>query len=277
MKKIIVLLLTILTILTFSVLTVNAEELELESEISEIPTESATDGEIANESDFLSESVETPTESEITETAPKYELTKEELTEIINGALTENQKETATKISEVLGRWFNISPDTIYLLVAGAIIVIVVVAFFIVKYISKSGNVKQLQEQVTALAEMLKEKEKESKLGQALDVLLNQDGLQDLVKCGYETFSNEIKKHIDDTRMSDETVGTLLTKTDIATALLQKEFDALKIILAESGNIGAINELANAPETAVLERLEFENAKLKHALGEDAVKKLLQV
>ena len=167
-------------------------------------------------------------------------------------------------------------PEVVYLIVAGVAVILIVVGFFVVKYITKSGNVKQLEEQVSALSEILKEKEKESKLATALDMLLSADGIQELVKDGCLAFADTITEKLDKTKLSEKTISNLELKTDLSTCLTQKMFDALKILLAETGNVGALNELSNAPETAVLERLEVENAKMRAALGEEAVNSLLK-
>ena len=82
------------------------------------------------------EGTETPTTGEETteEEKPTFTLTQEELTEIINSALTEQQKEIVNSLSGKIASALGIDHKTVYLICAGGLVVILIIIVYLQAY-----------------------------------------------------------------------------------------------------------------------------------------------
>lgn len=261
MKKIKILLLALLTICLFSFSTITA--------FAEEPT---SEGEIATESEVLSESEEILESAVESAVEPKIELTESELKDIVNSVLTDNQKNTVTSVSEVLANYFKLSPEKIYIIVAVALILLLTAFYFVGKYVTKSGKVKSLSEQVKALASMVDVADKDKAKYKELVEVLSKDGIEGVIDKACAKLEDSLLKNL---KLDSETISALLLKADINTAYAEKIVEAFKILAQDAGKTAMLNELSSCPETSVVARLELENAKMKNALGEDAVAKIL--
>ena len=241
--------------------------------VSAFAQESTSDGEIANESEILTESEETFESEEITASEPKYELTEKELTELVNSVLSDAQKDTANKVTEILASKFGWSETTLYVVVGLAIIVLAIIVYVAGIIIKDKSKIKQLKEQVLVTIESGKASDEEKATYKALVSALSPEEIEKTVKKACE----EVEKNIlAKTNLSSETIGEVLKKLDIVTAYNEKQVGALKILAQDAGKTAMVNELSDAPEVAVLQRLEYENKVLNNALGESAVNELLK-
>lgn len=277
MKKLSLLFLIIATICfcSFTTFTALAEESAVDS-TTESTAESTNEGETANESVFSSEVeeiVESTQESVLEgEEEPKYNLTEEELKKIIDSALTENQKSFVTSISTTLNKFFGWSTEKIYLIVALGILAFALIIFAIGKYISKTRANYTLNEQLKALSAYAEEAEKDKAKYKDLVDVLSKDGIEGVVNKACDELEAKV---ISSLKLDSDTIGDLLSKGDLNTAYLEKVVSALKVLAQDAGKTAMLNELSDAPTSAVVKRLEVENEKLKSALGEDAVQKIL--
>ncbi len=241
----------------------NAEELT-NGQTEEIDGE--TDGET---DDTTGENGQTEEE---TETEEKIVLSREELQEIINNALSENQKNIVDKVSTFISEKLNVAKGNVALIVSSCVLVGGLVIFFVGKYIAKKRKIAKDKVAMQALADEAQTYKKQSEDYLKLLEQLSKTNFADVIEKGIKDIEEDIHKNL---KLDSNVVGKLLKDIDIQTALTQHVLNALKIVLTKSGNVAAVNELSIAPETAVVERLEYENAKLKETLGDEAVKKIL--
>ena len=123
-----------------------AEELPSD-EVVEDGEDTANDGENEPTTD------ETVTDEETLENDEKVVLTKEELQEIINSALTESQKNLIDKISAFISEKFNLAKGNVALIISLIALVGGVLVVFVIKYISKKRKIAKDSIEKQALAE----------------------------------------------------------------------------------------------------------------------------
>ena len=261
MKKIKILILALLTICLFGFSTVTA-----------FAEESTSEGEIATEIEVLEESEEILKTEEESAEEPKYELTESELKKLVNGVLTENQKSTVTTISQAFAKRFDMSPEKLYIICAIALLATLLLVVFLGKFITKTGKVKALGEQVKALSELASQNESDKNKYKELVEVLSKDGIEGVIRTVCAELETSVIKNL---KLDSNTIGELLTKADINVAYIEKIVSALKILAQDAGKTAMLNELCDCPESSLVARLEFENEKLKTALGSETVKKVL--
>lgn len=283
MKKILIALsiaLCCFTLCAFgtSNLKVRAEELPT-SEAVETPTtsETPTDEEIPTE-----EPTDQPTEDsapETSETPPKKELTEEEINNIINSVLTEQQKSIITMISDKLSSFFNIDAKIIYLVVAGALAILLIIAVLIGKVAKAKANLKSTNAQLTAQhnAYAVLSQAKED-----LETVLKNLSAEEIAKRVDDAYNKQAEQLVERVsknvvkklKIDDKTLSELLGNEKV---IVSQETAIVEALLAiASGNKDkAIKILTGAPTVEQVGEVLLENEKLKTALGEDAVKKVL--
>lgn len=280
MKKILIALsiaLCCFTLCLFSTsnLMVRAEET---SEAVETPTtsETPTDEEIPTE-----EPTDQPTEDGAPETSEthKIELTEEELNEIINSVLTEQQKSIITMISDKLSSFFNVDAKIIYLVVAGALAILLIIAVLIGKVSKAKANLKSTNAQLTAQhnAYAVLSQAKED-----LEVVLKNLSAEEIAKRVDDAYNKQAEQLVERVsrnvvkklKIDDKTLSELLGNEKV---IVTQETAIVEALLAiASGNKDkAIKILTGAPTVEQVGEVLLENEKLKTALGEDAVKKVL--
>lgn len=277
MKKIKYLLLVcILSVLTLSSFSISAfaEETEsvVESVIESTIEETESNAENDNVTEDFPENEETPKQDGNTDKNGEITFTQEQLTELLNSVLNDNQKETANKITEIISSKFNLSTEKIYIIVACLILVGVLCFIVLGKYINKTGKVKALQEQVTALSAMASASEQDNKILKQLLDKFSTDGIETTINTKLEKVKNDIVKEL---KLDSDTISQLLKGESIIEEQDRKIINALKIVLERAGQTSALNELCSAPEKSAYEKTIIENRKMRTVLGDEAVQKIL--
>ena len=257
MKKILLILLTAALVFFtagFSAVSARAESGEGEK-AAQTETESVSTSESASDS--------------VTDGSETITITKDELKQLIDDALTENQKNVIKLISEKLSAWTGLDFTAIYLIIAGAAIVLLAIIVFIVKYVRTKTRLKATQS-----AYALEKKIAESN-SEILKTLSN-DGIFKLVlEAMKEGGDDLVVKLAQALKLDEQTISKLLTAMELAEEREQKIMLALKAIAKDAGKTEIVNALSEAPTKTAVENLSLENAKLKVALGDEKVREIL--
>lgn len=196
-------------------------------------------------------------------------ITKDELKQLIDDALTENQKNIIKLISEKLSAWTGLDFTAIYLIIAGAAVVLLAIIVFIVKYVRTKTRLKATQS-----AYALEKKIAESN-SEILKTLSN-DGIFKLVLEAMKKGGDDlVVKLAQALKLDEQTISKLLTAMELAEEREQKIMLALKAIAKDAGKTEIVNALSEAPTKTAVENLSLENEKLKIALGDEKVREIL--
>lgn len=257
MKKILLILLTAALVFFtagFSAVSARAESGEGEK-AAQTETESVSTSESASDS--------------VTDSSETITITKDELKKLIDDALTENQKNVIKLISEKLSAWTGLDFTAIYLIIAGAAVVLLAIIVFIVKYVRTKTRLKATQS-----AYALEKKIAESN-SEILKTLSN-DGIFKLVlEAMKEGGDDLVVKLAQALKLDEQTISKLLTAMELAEEREQKIMLALKAIAKDAGKTEIVNALSEAPTKTAVENLSLENEKLKIALGDEKVREIL--
>lgn len=267
-----------------SVLKANAEET--------VSSETSTDNESSqNEGENLPVTDETETDEEIptedknavtgTEETPKptITITEEELTELINSALTEQQKQFVDSVAGKIALALGLDHNVVYLACAVALIIILVIIVLVANVFKGKGALKtlstQLKAQQSAYAVLSDTKED---LQKALQNLTAKD-IANFVKVAYSEQADNIVKDVsckvvDKLKLDENTISEVLGNEKVLVEQVKILSDAL-IAIASNNRDQAINILSKAPTQDVVNTLALENEKLKSALGEKSVNEVL--
>ena len=227
---------------------VYAEELAEETEETE-GTETPTTGEETTEEETPTEDTNAPTTGE--EQTPTFTLTQEELTEIINSALTEQQKEIVNSLSVKIASALGIDHKTVYLICAGGLVVILIIIVLLASVFKGRGNLKatktRLEAQQSAYAVLSKTKE------DLTNILKNfsKDEIGALIKSAYTEQAEEIIKEVtnkivDKLKIDDNTLSELIGNEKLVVAQNTALKEAL-IAIALGNRDLAVKRLSEAP------------------------------
>lgn len=264
---------------------VNAEET---TETTETVTDEETtenEGENLPTTGETTTDEETPTEDENAPTTgeeqtPTFTLTQEELTEIINSALTEQQKEIVNSLSGKIASVLGIDHNTVYLICAGGLVVILVIIVLLASVFKGRGTLKatksRLEAQQSAYAVLSETKE------DLTTILKNfsKEEIGALIKSAYTEQAEEIIKEVtnkivDKLKIDDNTLSEVLGNEKVLVEQVKKLSEAL-IAIASNNRDVAIKVLAEVPTQETVNAMALENAKLKTALGAKAVAETLK-
>lgn len=257
-KKLLILLSAALVFLVgFTTVTARAESGEGESAAqSEIKIESETETETISEPD-------SENGSEV------ITITKEELKKLIDDALTENQKNVISLISEKISAWTGLDFTAIYLIIAAAAVIVLSVIIFIIKYVKTKTRLKATQS-AYALEKKIADSNSE------ILKTLSSDGIFKLVleamKEGGDDLVVKLAKAM---KLDEATISKLITATELSEEREKKIMLALKAIAKDAGKTEVVNALSEAPTKTVVENMALENEKLKVALGDEKVREIL--
>lgn len=255
---------------------VYAEELAETTEENE-GTETPTTGEETTEEETPTEDTNKPTTGE--EETPTFTLTQEELTEIINSALTEQQKEIINSLSGKIASALGIDHKTVYLICAGGLVVILIIIVLLASVFKGRGNLKatktRLEAQQSAYAVLSKTKDDLTK------VLSNLTATEigEVIKKAYAENTEELINKVSDAvieklKIDDNTLSELIGNEKLVVAQNTALKEAL-IAIALGNRDLAVKRLSEAPTEETVNALALENEKLKTALGEKAVAETL--
>lgn len=260
---------------------VNAEELSS----SEIVENDESRGENLPITDETETDEEIPTEDKNavtdTEETPKHTITitEEELTKLINSALTEQQKQFVDSVAGKIALALGLDHNVVYLACAVALIIILVIIVLVANVFKGKGALKtlstQLKAQQSAYAVLSDTKED---LQKALQNLTAKD-IANFVKVAYSEQADNIVKDVsckvvDKLKLDENTISEVLGNEKVLVEQVKILSDAL-IAIASNNRDQAINILSKAPTQDVVNTLALENEKLKSALGEKSVNEVL--
>lgn len=269
---------------------VNAEEAGTTetTETTETPTEEETTknegenlpttGETTTDEETPTEDGNAPTTGE--EQTPTFTLTQEELTEIINSALTEQQKEIVNSLSGKIASALGIDHNTVYLICAGGLVIVLIIIVLLASVFKGRGALKatksRLEAQQSAYAVLSETKE------DLTNILKNfsKEEIGALIKSNYTEQADEIIKEVTDKivdklKIDDNTISEVLGNEKVLVEQVKKLSEAL-IAIASNNRDVAIKVLAEVPTQETVNAMALENAKLKTALGEKAVAETLK-
>nr|DAW59478.1 MAG TPA: hypothetical protein [Caudoviricetes sp.] len=227
------------------------------------------EGEKAAQTETESVSTSESASDSVTDGSETITITKDELKQLIDDALTENQKNIIKLISEKLSAWTGLDFTAIYLIIAGAAVVLLAIIVFIVKYVRTKTRLKATQS-----AYALEKKIAESN-SEILKTLSN-DGIFKLVlEAMKEGGDDLVVKLAQALKLDEQTISKLLTAMELAEEREQKIMLALKAIAKDAGKTEIVNALSEAPTKTAVETLTLENEKLKIALGDEKVREIL--
>ncbi len=267
-----------------SVLKANAEE-TVSSETSTDNESSQNEGENLPVTDETGTDEEIPTEDKNAVTGaeetpkPTITITEEELTELINSALTEQQKQFVDSVAGKIALALGLDHNIVYLACAVALIIILVIIVLVANVFKGKGALKtlstQLKAQQSAYAVLSDTKED---LQKALQNLTAKD-IANFVKVAYSEQADNIVKDVsckvvDKLKLDENTISEVLGNEKVLVEQVKILSDAL-IAIASNNRDQAINILSKAPTQDVVNTLALENEKLKSALGEKAVAETL--
>ena len=285
MKKILVVVILAL-FLTFGVASFFAKPIEqAHADGAETVTETETETEAENEptSGETTETEQPSEEAENTDTTPteppKLTITQEELAEIINTALNEQQKQIANGIANKIASVLGIDYNTVYLFVAGALLIILLVAVLLTKYLTGRGAIKSLQTQLkaqqSAYSVLSQSKEDLNAILQNFSAEELGKMLNKVITANTDTIVNAVTdKIVENLKLEDNTIAELAGEGKVIVEIGYALKEAL-IAIAENNRDLAIKRLSASPTVEAVNALALENEKLKIALGDEAVSKAL--
>lgn len=255
---------------------VNAEELgssetteSTENEGENLPTT----GETTTDEEIPTEDGNAPTTGE--EQTPTFTLTQEELTEIINSALTEQQKVLVDNLAGKIASALGVEYETVYI-ACGVVVLVFVVIIIMLAYVFKGkGSIKalntQLKAQQSAYSVLSESKEDLLKVLKSFSTEELGAIIQANLKAETDKLSQELSEEIiNKLKIDENTLSELLGNEKILVTQVKLLSEAL-IAIASNNRDVAINILSKAPTTEAVNELTLENEKLKTALGEKAV------
>lgn len=215
--------------------------------------------------------------------APQAEksLSADDVKEIINSVLSDKQKEQAEKTANIIAERFNVNATTVYIVLTLGLIIIFVVGFLIVRIIFISKSKAKTSEKLLAIQATLSDKISEIEQLHAALQSLDKDKISatfgDVVKPVVEEITPEIIKGVEDGLKLDGNVmqkvlGTTATTSEQISVIIE----ALKVLALKSNQTEMANVLTKSPTAEAYAEVVMENEKLKTALGEKAVKKVVE-
>lgn len=285
MKKILAVVILAL-FLAFGVASFFAKPIEqAHADGAETVTETETETQVENEP-TNGETTETERPSEETENTdttptepPKFTITQEELAEIINTALNEQQKEIANGIADKIASVLGIDYNTVYLFVAGAFLIILIIIILLTKYLSGKGAIKslktQLQAQQGAYGVLAESKEELTAILQNMTAKEIGELINKAFNKNTEIIVNTVaQKVVEKLKIEENTIAELAGEGKVIVEIGYALKEAL-IAIAENNRDLAIKRLSTSPTVEAVNALALENEKLKSALGDEAVAKAL--
>lgn len=261
MKKILLILLTAALVCTAGLSAVSAHA----EVLGEGENAAQSDTEIESATESISESVS----ESVSDGQETITITRDELKQLIDEALTENQKNIIKLISEKISAWTGLDFTAIYLIIAGAAVVLLAVVVFIVKYVKTKTRLKATQS-----AYALEKKIAESN-SEILKTLSNDGIFKLVIEAMKEGGDDLVEKLAIALKLDEQTISKLLTAMEMAEEREQKIILALKAIAKDAGKTEVVNALSEAPTKTAVENLTLENEKLKIALGDEKVREIL--
>lgn len=243
--------------------------------LADEPTTEPTDGE-----EFVESVIELTTEpEELSEgaTEDKTFISEEELKEILSAYLTDNQKVQAEKTANLLVEKFGVSSGAAYAVAFIGALLIGVILFLITALVSGKVKNGKTNERLNAVQALLTEKDiSYEKLIKALDDEALQNLFATQITNLYTAKKGEIVDDLAKVLNFDKDSMTKILG-DVSTLTVQTHtiIEALRVLALKANQTEMANVLTENPLGNSYAEMAYENQKLKSALGDEAVKKVL--
>lgn len=218
-------------------------------------------------------------------TAPQVEnetaLTAEDIKDIINSVLNEQQKEQAEKTANLIADKFNLNATSVYIFLILGLIVVFIIVFLTAKIIYISKSKAKTAEKLLAIQALLSDEQKKGADFYGALKALDKDGMTEtfaeVVKPVIADITPEVIKGVEDGLKLDKSVLTKVLGTSATTSeQVSVIIEALKVLALKANQTEMANILTKSPTADAYAEVVMENEKLKAALGDDAVQKVIK-
>ena len=213
--------------------------------------------------------------------ADETALTAEDIKEIINAVLNEQQKEQAEKTANIIADKFNLNATSVYIFLILGLIVVFIITFLTAKIIYISKSKAKTAEKLLAIQALLSDEQKKGADFYSALKALDKDGMTEtfaeVVKPVIADITPEVIKGVEDGLQLDKAVLTKVLGTSATTSeQVNVIIEALKVLALKANQTEMANILTKSPTADAYAEVVMENEKLKAALGDDAVQKVIK-
>lgn len=208
-------------------------------------------------------------------------LTAEDVKEIINSVLNDQQKDQAEKTANIIANKLNLNATSVYIFLVVGLIVIFLIVFLVAKIIFISKSKAKTAEKLLAIQAVLSDEQKKGEnffnALQALDKDAMKNTFGEVVKPVISDITPEVIKGVaDGLKLDGNVLAKLLGTTATTSEQISVIIEALKVLALKSNQTEMANVLTKSPTADAYAEVVMENEKLKTALGEKAVKKVVE-
>lgn len=224
------------------------------------------------------ESTDKPQEE--TEIESSRGVTESEIKEILDTYLTETQKTQAEKTASILAEKFGLNESNAYFIALAIVLFFGLVFAFVGVLIAGKVKNGKTNEKLNALSALLSDKDEAYQKLLNFVSLLDKETLEKLIS---EQINKVVKGEEDN--IVSELAGKLgfdssalkkvIGDTAVLTVQTGKIMQALRILAVDAKQTAMANVLSDTPSSTDYDNIVYENSKLKIALGEEKVKKVL--
>lgn len=224
---------------------------------------------------------ESGTLTEIVPPQEKSGLTAEDVKEIINSVLNDQQKDQAEKTANIIADKLNLNATSVYIFLVVGLIVVFLIVFLVAKIIFISKSKAKTAEKLLAIQAFLSDEQKKGEnffnALQALDKDAMKDTFGEVVKPVISDITPEVIKGVaDGLKLDGNVLAKLLGTTATTSEQVNIIIEALKVLALKANQTEMANILTKSPTADAYAEVVMENEKLKTALGEEAVSKVVE-
>ena len=219
----------------------------------------------------------------LTEIVPPQEsgLTAEDVKEIINSVLNDQQKDQAEKTANIIAEKLNLNATSVYITLVIGLIVVFLIVFLVAKIIFISKSKAKTAEKLLAIQAVLSDEKTKGEnffnALQALDKDAMKDTFGEVVKPVISDITPEVIKGVaDGLKLDGNVLVKLLGTTATTSEQVNVIIEALKVLALKANQTEMANVLTKSPTADAYAEVVMENEKLKTALGEEAVAKVVE-
>lgn len=224
---------------------------------------------------------ESGTLTEIVPPQEKSGLTAEDVKEIINSVLNDQQKDQAEKTANIIADKLNLNATSVYITLVIGLIVVFLIVFLVAKIIFISKSKAKTAEKLLAIQALLSDEQKKGADFYGALKALDKDGMTEtfaeVVKPVISDITPEVIKGVaDGLKLDGNVLAKLLGTTATTSEQVNIIIEALKVLALKANQTEMANVLTKSPTADAYAEVVMENEKLKTALGEEAVAKVVE-